>query len=95
MMTSSLHHGAIAFRNVANSTNIPHDHDWPRFFRLIFISSVATFASIGNIFTISAIIVDDLLRKKGKELNLLPKFLFHPLGHFVFLNPPLTLSFLN
>lgn len=41
------------------------DHDWPLFFKFLAISSVATFASIGNIFTISAIIIDDLLRKKG------------------------------
>lgn len=46
------------------------DHDWGRVFRLLFISGLATLASIGNIFTISAIIGDDLLRKKGKQFLL-------------------------
>ena len=43
------------------------DHDWGRVFRLLFISGLATFASMGNVFTLSAIIGDDLLRKKGKQ----------------------------
>jgi hypothetical protein len=49
-----------------NSTIGSNKHnDWPNFFRLLSISGLATIATIGNIFTISAIIVDDLLRKKG------------------------------
>lgn len=43
------------------------DHDWLNFFRLVSISAVATLATTFNIFTISSIIVDDLLRKKGNQ----------------------------
>ncbi|ODN03896.1 5-hydroxytryptamine receptor [Orchesella cincta] len=43
------------------------DHDWALFFRFVIISTGASLASIGNIFTISAIIIDDLLRKKGNS----------------------------
>ncbi len=43
-----------------------YEQDWGRVFRLVSISGIATLASMGNIFTISAIIMDDLLRKKGK-----------------------------
>ncbi|CAL8097443.1 unnamed protein product [Orchesella dallaii] len=43
------------------------DQDWALFFRFLLISTGASLASIGNIFTISAIIIDDLLRKKGNS----------------------------
>ena len=63
LASSYQHHGekGQSIRGVED-----YEQDWGRVFRLVVISGVATLASMGNIFTISAIIVDDLLRKKGE-----------------------------
>lgn len=40
--------------------------DWSRLARLIFLASLATVGSVGNVFMISAVMIEDYLRKRGE-----------------------------
>ncbi|XP_025836566.1 melatonin receptor type 1B-B [Agrilus planipennis] len=39
--------------------------EWPRIVRLLLLASLAAIGSIGNVFMISAVMIDDYLRKRG------------------------------
>lgn len=41
--------------------------DWSRVARLLILASLAAVGSIGNVFMISAVMIDDYLRKRGKN----------------------------
>ena len=41
--------------------------DWSRLARLIFLASLAAVGSVGNVFMISAVMIEDYLRKRGKR----------------------------
>lgn len=43
--------------------------DWPRVARLLLLASLAVIGSVGNVFMISAIMVEDHLKKRGKKIN--------------------------
>lgn len=40
--------------------------DWSRVARLLLLASLAAIGSIGNVFMISAVMIEDYLRKRGK-----------------------------
>lgn len=40
--------------------------DWSRVARLLVLASLAAIGSIGNVFMISAVMIDDYLRKRGQ-----------------------------
>lgn len=39
--------------------------DWSRVARLLLLASLSTVGSVGNVFMISAVMIDDYLRKRG------------------------------
>lgn len=41
--------------------------DWSRVARLLLLASLAAVGSIGNVFMISAVMIEDYLRKRGKS----------------------------
>ena len=41
--------------------------DWSRVARLLLLASLAAIGSVGNVFMISAIMIEDYLRKKGNQ----------------------------
>lgn len=45
--------------------------DWPKLARLILLTSLATFGSVANVFMISAVMIEDYLRKRGESYNLI------------------------
>lgn len=47
--------------------------DWSRLARLIFLASLAAIGSVGNVFMISAVMIEDYLRKRGKAKSVLYK----------------------
>lgn len=44
--------------------------DWSRLARLILLASLAAIGSVGNVFMISAVMIEDYLRKRGRLLLL-------------------------
>lgn len=50
---------------------------WSRVARLLLLASMAVGGSVGNVFMISAVVVEDQLKKRGKQnpflINLFPK----------------------
>jgi hypothetical protein len=40
--------------------------DWSRLARLLLLASLAAVGSVGNVFMISAVMIEDYLRKRGK-----------------------------
>ena len=49
--------------------------EWPRLARLLMLSSLAVLGSVGNVFMISSVMIEDHLKKAGK-FNLLEHRLF-------------------
>lgn len=41
--------------------------DWSRVARLLLLASLSTVGSIGNVFMISAVMIEDYLRKRGEN----------------------------
>lgn len=62
-----------------NSTDVPDSEymspvtlsdDWSRLARLIVLVCLSSIGSVGNVFMISAVMIDDYLRKRGKRNQL-------------------------
>lgn len=57
--------------------------DWSRVARLLILASLSAVGSIGNVFMISAVMIDDFLRKRGKGTSI-KHAIFSQLNRYVF-----------
>lgn len=68
--------GMTVHSALANSTSDEYEGflpvtlsaDWSRVVRLLILATLAVFGSIGNVFMISSVMIEDHLKKKGKSL---------------------------
>lgn len=71
----------VVFNNAESLPDVPVDSDlevspvtlssdWPRVARLLLLASLAVVGSVGNVFMISAVMVEDHLRKRGKSYKI-------------------------
>lgn len=54
--------------NHENVSPVTLSSEWPRLSRLIFLTILSVIGSIGNIFMISSVMVEDHLKKAGKVI---------------------------
>lgn len=50
--------------------------EWPRLARLLLLASLSVIGSIGNVFMISSVMIEDHLKKAGKHHRWKKKFIF-------------------
>lgn len=54
--------------NYVDVSPVTLSSDWPRVARLLLLASLAVIGSVGNVFMISAVMVEDHLKKRGMNI---------------------------
>lgn len=69
-----VHHAADDLENISPVTL---SSDWSRVARLLLLVSLAIVGSVGNVFMISAVMIEDHLKKRGKFFNINLVFIYY------------------
>lgn len=66
-MTGNMSEG---YTTVESVSPVTLSADWSRVARLLLLASLSAVGSVGNVFMISAVMIDDYLRKRGEKTTL-------------------------